>query len=58
MTAIVIVGAQWGDEGKGKIVDLCAENADMVVSVRLALREVPPRLRLPALWRRPVPWIP
>lgn len=31
MTAIVIVGAQWGDEGKGKIVDLCAERADMVV---------------------------
>ncbi|MDP3276107.1 MAG: adenylosuccinate synthase [Deltaproteobacteria bacterium] len=31
MTAIIVVGAQWGDEGKGKIVDLLAENADMVV---------------------------
>ncbi len=31
MTAVVIVGAQWGDEGKGKIVDLCTEHADMVV---------------------------
>lgn len=31
MTAIVVVGAQWGDEGKGKIVDLVAERADMVV---------------------------
>jgi adenylosuccinate synthase len=28
--ATVIVGAQWGDEGKGKIVDLLAERADLV----------------------------
>ncbi len=26
----VVVGAQWGDEGKGKVVDLCAEHADVV----------------------------
>jgi adenylosuccinate synthase len=26
----VIVGAQWGDEGKGKIVDLLAQNSDVV----------------------------
>ena len=26
-----IVGAQWGDEGKGKITDLLAENADLVI---------------------------
>ena len=31
MPGIVIVGAQWGDEGKGKIVDLLAERADVVV---------------------------
>jgi adenylosuccinate synthase len=31
MSAIVIVGAQWGDEGKGKIVDLFTETADVVV---------------------------
>ena len=31
MANIVIVGTQWGDEGKGKIVDLLAETADMVV---------------------------
>ena len=30
MPATVIVGAQWGDEGKGKIVDLLAQSADMV----------------------------
>jgi adenylosuccinate synthase len=28
---IVIVGAQWGDEGKGKVVDLIAEKADVIV---------------------------
>ena len=31
MSNVVVVGAQWGDEGKGKIVDLLAEKADMVV---------------------------
>ncbi len=31
MPAVVVVGAQWGDEGKGKIVDIFTEHADMVV---------------------------
>ncbi|MFQ5933019.1 MAG: adenylosuccinate synthase [Dehalococcoidia bacterium] len=31
MSIAAIVGAQWGDEGKGKIVDLLAQKADMVV---------------------------
>src|SRR6516225_222858 len=31
MPGIVIVGAQWGDEGKGKITDLLAEQVDAVV---------------------------
>ena len=31
MANIVIVGTQWGDEGKGKIVDLLAEHAHLVV---------------------------
>jgi adenylosuccinate synthase len=31
MPGIVIVGAQWGDEGKGKLTDLLAEQADVVV---------------------------
>lgn len=30
MPAVVIVGAQWGDEGKGKVVDVLTENADAV----------------------------
>jgi adenylosuccinate synthase len=31
MANVVIVGAQWGDEGKGKVVDLYSEFADVVV---------------------------
>jgi len=31
MPAVVVIGCQWGDEGKGKIVDLLAERASMVV---------------------------
>ena len=31
MPGIVIVGTQWGDEGKGKVTDLLAERADVVV---------------------------
>ncbi len=31
MTNTVVVGTQWGDEGKGKIVDLLSEHADCVV---------------------------
>ena len=30
MPATVVVGAQWGDEGKGKIVDLLAQHSDVV----------------------------
>lgn len=31
MTNVVVVGAQWGDEGKGKIVDWLSSRADVVV---------------------------
>lgn len=31
MPAVVIVGTQWGDEGKGKIVDLLSPEADVIV---------------------------
>ena len=31
MNNIVVVGSQWGDEGKGKIVDYLSENADVIV---------------------------
>ena len=31
MSNTVIVGTQWGDEGKGKVVDFLTETADVVV---------------------------
>jgi adenylosuccinate synthase len=31
MPTLIVVGAQWGDEGKGKIVDLLTDRADLVV---------------------------
>jgi len=31
MSSVVIIGSQWGDEGKGKITDLLTSKADMVV---------------------------
>jgi adenylosuccinate synthase len=31
MPGLVIVGAQWGDEGKGKVTDLLAQRADLVI---------------------------
>jgi adenylosuccinate synthase len=31
MATLIVVGAQWGDEGKGKVVDLLTDRADIVV---------------------------
>src|SRR5919198_2798815 len=31
MPGLVVVGAQWGDEGKGKVTDLVAERADVLI---------------------------
>ncbi len=31
MSAVIVVGTQWGDEGKGKIIDFLSEQANMVV---------------------------
>jgi adenylosuccinate synthase len=31
MAVVIVVGVQWGDEGKGKIVDLLTERARFVV---------------------------
>jgi len=31
MANVVVVGTQWGDEGKGKVVDLLSESADYIV---------------------------
>jgi adenylosuccinate synthase len=34
MANVVVVGAQWGDEGKGKIVDWLSERADVITWFR------------------------
>ncbi|HEC92034.1 MAG TPA: adenylosuccinate synthase, partial [Candidatus Atribacteria bacterium] len=31
MSTLVVVGSQWGDEGKGKITDLLSEEAEIIV---------------------------
>ena len=31
MSEVIVVGSQWGDEGKGKVVDLFSAQADLVV---------------------------
>ena len=31
MTVTAVVGAQWGDEGKGRIIDYLAQEADVVI---------------------------
>ena len=36
----VVLGAQWGDEGKGKLVDLLAENADIVARCQVNLTNI------------------
>lgn len=35
----VVLGAQWGDEGKGKVVDLLATTADVVCRCQVSVRE-------------------
>ena len=42
MSNVVVIGSQWGDEGKGKIVDWLSEKADVVAAeknVSLLLKE-------------------
>ena len=31
MSNLIVIGTQWGDEGKGKIVDLLSSQADTIV---------------------------
>jgi adenylosuccinate synthase len=38
MSATAVIGTQWGDEGKGKIVDLLAADADMIVRYQATTR--------------------
>lgn len=38
--AVVILGAQWGDEGKGKVVDMLAEQMDVVCRCQVSLKYI------------------
>lgn len=38
----VVLGAQWGDEGKGKVVDLLAQDADVVCRCQVGWPADPP----------------
>ena len=33
MSSVVVVGTQWGDEGKGKITDFLSENANNILKL-------------------------
>lgn len=57
----VVLGAQWGDEGKGKVVDLLATDADIISRCQVrAGRGLPGRGRglppSPPTQREPSPW--
>ena len=43
MSVRVVVGLQWGDEGKGKVVDWLAEEADLVVRYQGGAKPKSPR---------------
>ena len=43
---VVVIGAQWGDEGKGKIVDWLAEETSGVVPVSYTHLTLPTNLRV------------
>ena len=47
---VVVIGTQWGDEGKGAIVDLLAERAHAVVRFQVATTRV---TRSSSMERRP-----
>lgn len=40
MSSIVVVGTQWGDEGKGKITDFLAEQADVIARFQEVITQV------------------
>ena len=47
----VVLGAQWGDEGKGKVVDLLAQDADIVCRCQVR-RQGSDGKPAPELWPR------
>ena len=51
--SIVVLGTQWGDEGKGKIVDLLTDRASAVVRFQGCLLYTSPSPRDPKTSRMP-----
>ena len=66
MSNLIVLGAQWGDEGKGKIVDLLSESFDAVARYqgghnaghtvfigdrKFVLKLIPSGIFAPACWR-------
>ncbi len=51
MPSTVLVGAQWGDEGKGKITDLIASDYDYVVRFQEAIMPATPSFTATRSWR-------
>lgn len=51
-TVSVVLGTQWGDEGKGKVVDMLATNADVVCRCQVCCCLQSHRLRLSLHHRR------
>ena len=47
MPAYAVLGAQWGDEGKGKIIDFLARDADVVARFSV---ETMPAIRSLMIW--------
>ena len=40
MSTFIVLGAQWGDEGKGKMTDYLAEEAEVVVDSKEEIMQV------------------
>ena len=51
----VVLGGQWGDEGKGKLVDILAQEADVVARCQVRVVDAPRVLWRPVklLWDPP-----
>jgi len=47
--ALVVLGAQWGDEGKGKLVDVLAQDVDIVARCQVYFYSLGPFL---CFWQR------
>lgn len=52
----VVLGAQWGDEGKGKVVDLLAQDADIVCRCQVSAPMGRRGCHLEAAWRGSFCW--